>query len=398
MSQSSTSGEAALVSPTSLWSADLIFTLATVFALFTSHLLVTAVAPVVAANASGSVAMAGYANSVFNFLTVGLELVSPRLMKSFTHKQLFFTACLIHAAALLVFAVAGSNVAIMLVCMGVRGAAFGVAAVMGPTMVTHLVPASRHGEALGYYGLTVGVPLFIGPFIGLTVMNAAGYSIVFVGAGILCASGALSILGVRRETTAAVEPASPVHLVRSGVRQLVFPGLAWSFCCMAFGAIISLGALAMPTAGLASGPIFFAVVGFARSAVRWVVGRQVDKGDPKRTMLLWLVVILVGLTIVAAARGSEPVLVGALLYGAAFGAMQVASYVGMLRQAEPKDYGNISAIWNLFYDSGSGIGGIIFGLVAASFGFTTTFWALPALPLLGLGLMAFTRWEKPKPA
>ena len=57
------------------------------------------------------------------------------------------------------------------------------------------------------------------------------------------------------------------------------------------------------------------------------------------------------------------------LFGFGFGATQNASMTLMLNRVAPSAYGTVSAIWNLAFDAGIGVGAFAFGVVAARTGY-----------------------------
>jgi predicted MFS family arabinose efflux permease len=74
---------------------------------------------------------------------------------------------------------------------------------------------------------------------------------------------------------------------------------------------------------------------------------------------------------------------GAALFGAGFGVAQNASQTLMYGRVAESGYGAVSAVWNLAYDGGMGLGAAGFGVLAARTGDPAAF-ALTAavLPLV----------------
>ena len=61
--------------------------------------------------------------------------------------------------------------------------------------------------------------------------------------------------------------------------------------------------------------------------------------------------------------------------------MQNASMATMLNRVAPSGYGAVSAIWNLAYDLGLGVGAFGFGLLATRTGYPPAFAVTAALVL-----------------
>jgi predicted MFS family arabinose efflux permease len=73
------------------------------------------------------------------------------------------------------------------------------------------------------------------------------------------------------------------------------------------------------------------------------------------------------------------VLAGAVLFGAGFGVAQNASLTLMYSRVAEPGYSMVSAVWNLAYDAGMGLGAAGFGLLAASTGYPAAFVATAVL-------------------
>jgi MFS family permease len=67
------------------------------------------------------------------------------------------------------------------------------------------------------------------------------------------------------------------------------------------------------------------------------------------------------------------VIVGAALFGIGFGAAQNLTLATMYDRAPKSRYGQVSAVWNLAYDGGWGVGAIVFGFIVAGTGYPLAF-------------------------
>lgn len=48
------------------------------------------------------------------------------------------------------------------------------------TIVTDVTPPHRRGEALGYFGVFMSLPMVIGPFLGLTIISRYSFTVLFI--------------------------------------------------------------------------------------------------------------------------------------------------------------------------------------------------------------------------
>src|SRR4030095_16185346 len=79
-----------------------------------------------------------------------------------------------------------------------------------------------------------------------------------------------------------------------------------------------------------------------------------------------LVSSALGVGLLVAAGSPAAVVAGSALFGLGFGLAQHASLLLMLDAVPREDYDRASALWNLAYDGGMGVGAVGFGLVAGS--------------------------------
>jgi len=78
------------------------------------------------------------------------------------------------------------------------------------------------------------------------------------------------------------------------------------------------------------------------------------------------------------------IVVGSTLFGIGFGAAQNLTLTLMYNRVPKSRYGQVSALWNLAYDGGWGIGAIIFGAVVAGTGYPLAFGLTAAVVALAI--------------
>ncbi|MFL6110016.1 MAG: hypothetical protein ACJ786_01485 [Catenulispora sp.] len=78
------------------------------------------------------------------------------------------------------------------------------------------------------------------------------------------------------------------------------------------------------------------------------------------------------------------VVAGTALFGAGFGIAQNATLALMYARVSAASYGTVSALWNLAYDGGMGVGAAGFGVLAGLTGYP---WAFAVTAVLMLGAL-----------
>jgi predicted MFS family arabinose efflux permease len=116
---------------------------------------------------------------------------------------------------------------------------------------------------------------------------------------------------------------------------------------------------------------------------RWWAGRQ-DRRGPRRLLVGGAVTAVVGLLGFVLVDRPVAVLVGAAAFGLGFGVAQNASISLMFRSVPDNAHDTASAVWNVAYDVGMGVGAAAFGLLVGITGFPAGFALTAALIPLAL--------------
>ena len=146
--------------------------------------------------------------------------------------------------------------------------------------------------------------------------------------------------------------------------------------------------------------------GLSAAVARWLVGGLVDRLGPGR--FVWpttvlAVLCLVGVALTLGVPNAVPVdgagriaawVILATLLGVAYGALQNLTYVLTLGAAGEKRISAASAIWNAGFDSGTALGSVLVGVIAAGAGFGWAFLAAALACAATIPLAVRTRHAK----
>jgi predicted MFS family arabinose efflux permease len=358
------------------------------FGAMTSIYLLLSTVPLYAASIGAGDVGAGLATGVLMAATVAAELATPRLMARFGYRSVLAVGLVLLGVPALALPVVPAEVAAILAVSVVRGLGFAIVVVVGGALVASLVPAERRGEGLGLFGIVVGVPGVVALPLGVWLVEQVGYGPVFTAGALAALAGLAAVPGLpRRERQAGDDPA--VGFL-AGLRDpaLRRPALAFSATAMAAGVVVTFLPLAVAGASgnlAAAALLVQAVVG---TITRWWAGRHGDRHGPGSLLLPAVVVCATGVFALVLVASPAAVLAGMLVFGAGFGVSQNASMSLMFNRVAPAGYGTISALWNLAFDAGVGLGAIGFGVVAARTGYPAAF-AVTAVLTLAAALVAW---------
>jgi predicted MFS family arabinose efflux permease len=178
-------------------------------------------------------------------------------------------------------------------------------------------------------------------------------------------------------------PDEPLGIVAAARRPgLLGPALVFAAVTVATG----ITATFLPLAGGAISAWALLAHSVAATSTRWWAGRNGDRHGASRQLVPGLMISASGIALLVLVSSPAAVMAGMVVFGVGFGLTGNASMAMMLDRVPAKEYGTVSALWNLAYDLGIGLGATGFGLIVVHTGYPAAFGltaALMLLPLLG---------------
>jgi predicted MFS family arabinose efflux permease len=358
----------------------LYFTVA--FGSMTGFYLLLSVVPLYATAAGAGRAGAGLTTGVLMLATVAAELATPALLARLGYRAVLGLGLVLLGAPVLGLIASGSLGAILLVSL-LRGVGLAVLVVAGSALAATLVPAERRSEGLGLLGVVAGVPAVVALPLGVWLAGRVGFAPVFVAAAAatLLPVAVLPALPGRR---AGPPPTGMLEGLRSGGQ--VRP--AFIFLLTAVGAGVVVTFLPLTLAGVdasgSHGAVALLANAIATIGARWWAGRHGGGHGQGRLLVGGVLACAAGLLTLALGPTQATALIGAILLGLGFGAAQNASLSLMFERVSPAGYDIASAMYNLAYDAGMGLGAAGFGLLVVRTGYSGAFAAVAVLLVVAL--------------
>jgi predicted MFS family arabinose efflux permease len=395
-----TRGREPATEPTSLITRPLLLRFVSIIGASSSFYLPLSVVPLYARSA-GSDAAAGLATGALLLATVGVELLTPRLVAR-TGYRIALSLGLLCLGLPELALLAPPNLAVIVAVSVVRGAGFAVVTVAGGALTASLIPPQRRGEGLALTGVVSGVPALACLPLGVWVSARWGFAPVFVATAAAALLALTVVPGLpggkaprRKPATgkAATGQAATGEVTETGghgilralaSRSLTRPAALFSASTMAAGVLVTFLplAIAQRSAGVVTIALFAQPA--AATLARLAAGRLGDRRG--HTSLLYPGIGLAAAGMAAIAATGTPALVigGSAVFGAGFGLLQNATLSLMYARTTRDGYDAISALWNAAYDAGMGAGAIGMGLVTGHLGYPVTFLLTAALVLVAL--------------
>ena len=257
-----------------------------------------------------------------------------------------------------------TDLAPMLAVSAVRGIGFGVLTVLGSASTAVLAPPGRQGEAVGLYGLAIAAPnLLVVPGSVALAQNVAFWPVVVLATcPVLAVPWALALGADHRPRVAQGRGSG-----RVAARAAVLPSVVLLTVTLAGGGVTTYLPIERPDGYLAT--LVLLVFAVTAAVGRWRVGRLADRAGTGLLLPGTVVLGVVGLAALVAGlwrREDVLLLAGAAVFGAAYGAVQNLTLVVAFARARGRGTSAVSAVWNAAFDTGTGIGAVLVGALAAT--------------------------------
>ena len=215
--------------------------------------------------------------SCYTIAALCIRPFSGYLLDTFARKPLYLLAYFLFTAAFGGYLLAGTLTLFTLIRI-FHGLAFGTVTVAGNTVVIDIMPSSRRGEGLGYYGMMNNTAMSIGPMVGLFLHNAYSFEVIFWCALVSCALGLVMASLV---TPPVKEPVKrePISLDRFILLKGIPAGICLLLLSVPYGMTSNYIAMYSQQIGItAETGFFFTFMAFGMATSRLFSGRLVDRG------------------------------------------------------------------------------------------------------------------------
>jgi predicted MFS family arabinose efflux permease len=348
---------------------------------FLSYSVLLSALPAHAAGLGYGLTAAGSVTTAFLVTTVAVQGAVPALVRRLGLGPVLAGGLLALSVPAPLYLVA-DDLRGLLAVSAVRGVGFAVLTVLGSTIAAQAVPPERRGESIGIYGLAIAFPTLAAVPGGAALTLAGHFTWVAALAAVTVVALAL-VPGLVR----AVGPMSGDTRrgsSRAAVRAAAAPSFVLLVVTLAGGGLVTFLPIERPDGSLAA--VALLLFGISSALCRWQAGVLVDRLGARLLLPAALGSGVLGMLLVAIGlhargwAGAGVVFVGVSALGIAYGAVQNLTLVVALTRAEESQTTTVSAVWNACYDSGTAIGALVVGLVAAQVGLPLSF-VLVALTL-----------------
>ncbi len=350
-----------------LWTKNYIMLTITALLLFSGFYLLMPTLPMFIKQLGGSESQVGFIIGVFTISAVILRPIVGGLMDRYG-RRVFIISGLLFFAITMYFYDWVTGIIFLVVLRIFHGISWAIATTSIGTAVTDVIPQSRRGEGMGWYGLAMTLGMALGPIVGLWVAKSFSFHYLFL----LCTALAIIAFILAFGTKIpAVQYTSKKPI--SFFEKTVLPiAIVTFFLSLTFGGITTFLPLFATKIQVNAGT-FFLVYAITLIIIRPLAGKISDKHGEGIIIVPALVTMIIALLVLTLTKGIVGLVIAAILYGIGFGSAQPALQVATIRLAPPEKRGVANATFFTAFDLGIGLGSIILGFVSQLMGYQMLF-------------------------
>jgi MFS family permease len=342
---------------------------------------------------------------ILSCYTVAVLCVRPFagwIADTFARKPLYIAAYFLFISMFVGYLAAGTLLVFGLLRV-MHGLAFGMVTTTGNTLVIDIMPSSRRGEGIGYYGVMNNLAMSVGPMTGLFISSSGNYDAIFYTA---LASGGLGLVFASQvkvlrkiPKTAGKGLSFDRFILRKGLPacgSMLLMSIPW-------GMTMTFIAMHAGEIGLsANSGYFFTVMAAGLIISRIGSGKRVDHGQITQVILQGMLIVFAGIlceALLTSAAGYSLSLGYVLYFAAAFfigfgyGTMFPANNILFVNLAPNDRRATANATYLTGWDVGIGLGMFFGGRIAERWGLGTIYFV--DIPLAAIATVWFAAYVAP---
>ncbi len=365
------------------------------FAGFSGYAVLLPVAPLWAVHGGANAAGSGLVNGLLLTFTVLTQLLVPPALRRFGWGPVLVAGMVLLGLPAMAY-MTSDALGPVLALSAVRGIGFGIITVTGSAAVAQLVGPARLGQAIGAYGLAIALPNLVLLPLGPWIAEHVGFWVTFLisGAPLLGVPAVLRLARVIRGGMSsplggdAGRAAGETESQRTAYVRLARPMVLLLAVTLSGGAVITFAPQMVSAAAVTTLGLF--VMGFVAAITRWRAGTLADRrgAEPYIWPLILLTAAGMALTAGAVVDRSHTTLwlflLAMVVVGVCYGALQNFTLVMAFNAVSRPHHNLASAVWNVGFDAGTGLGSVVVGVMALHSSFTVALLVVAGLSLLTL--------------
>jgi predicted MFS family arabinose efflux permease len=261
---------------------------------------------------------------------------------------------------------------VVIIFLAVRllhGLAWGWSTTVNGTAAVDVIPNSRLGEGMGYYGLSITIGMIIAPSLGIFLFQVTSFE------NLIYISGALGVIAlvllgtVHYQTPEQVLNTNKEDLKFSYLGSLVeksgwFPAMLTLLINLGYGTIVTFIVIFGEERGIDQIFLFYLCNAILASLSRPVAGKWFDQNGPVGLVILTISITFAGMWVLSFAHSNMMIAFAGVLFGIGFGSLIPTLQSWTLSMTPANRRGVANGMFFSSIDLGIGLSGLFFGVLA----------------------------------
>jgi len=374
-----------------LWTKNFIFLLGANALMFGGFHMLLPTLPVYAAANGGTGTQLGIIAGIFGFSAIFIRFFIDLLVNKFGKKKCLYIGLFISFLCTIGYALFPVINNIILIRI-FHGFGFGITSTFYAAIAADIIPSTRLGEGMGYFGLGSTVMMAIVPAVGVWMMDSLGFIPVFIASSI---GTGIALIG----TMFCYEPQNVIEekeehkkncnsiFYKLIERGTVFPACLTMLFGVGYGSANTFVAMLAQEASIGNSGYFFLVGTICVFLSRPFAGKLFDRKGPTWVVLPGGLFLFAGLAILTQTTSLIIFLSASVLYGFGAGFLLPSLLSWMLNIVNPDRRSATSATFYNMLDVGTSGGAILLGMIAETTGYISMYKYSTAA--LGIFILAY---------
>lgn len=356
-----------------LWTKNFVAVWFSNFFLFISFQMLMPAFPLYVMSLGGNQIDAGFAVAIFTVSALMIRPVAGWCLDSYGRRKVLTIGLIIFVfSAVSYFWMAA--IALIFMIRAFHGIGWGIVTTANGAIVSDIVSPAKRGEGMGYYGLSQNLSLAIGPALGIWIMNAWGFQILFLTSVILALCSLLlsQMLRLQPSSTPSTSQARKVSLFST--RNLIdksamLPAVLMTFMAFSYGGVINFIALFGQEAGIENVGVFFVTTAVILMITRTFSGKLYDRKGHPWVLIPGAVFVGAGLLILSYSNTMLTLIASSFCYGLGYGMIHPGLHAWIVTATPAHRRGAANSTFYSAIDVGIGGGALISGALAKLIGY-----------------------------
>lgn len=259
-----------------------------------------------------------------------------------------------------------TTIATFMILRFFHGAAWGISTVSGNTIAIDVVPSSRRAEGIGFYGLSMNLSMAIAPWVGLIIYDNLGF-MPLVTCCLISGFAAFAIvwsMDIKPRERKCKEKTPKLSLDRFILIKALPIGVNLILCAVAYGTLLSYGALYGEEIGIKNPGIMFLFLAIGLGSSRIFSGKMVDKGNVHNVSAFAISLLVVAFTVFSLVHNVYAYCTASLMIGLGFGSIVPAFQTMFVNMGHHNQRGTANSTYLTSFDIGIGTGMLMGGFIS----------------------------------